>query len=546
MALDETLVPSRRFLRRCRLDRSRLKIADSMGQEITGGKLLIGAILFRRLLDRYVLAPEEKNIGVLLPPSVGGAVVNAALAISRRVAVNLNYSLTEEQVNHCIREAGVRHVLTSRRFLEKRPMKLDAEIVFVEELRKKATKLDTARAAFWALAAPMPLLERHLGLTDVGRDELLTIIFTSGSTNEPKGVTLSQGNVNSNINAVETLIRLVPDEMVLGALPFFHSFGYTITLWWPLTLASGVAYHFNPMDSRIIGDLCQKYRCTTLMGTPTFLRGYVKRCTPEQFASLDLVLIGAEKLPMDLHKAFKDKFGFEPYEGYGTTELSPLVAVNVPEHRATSPSLAGVKLGTVGRAVPGVRVKTVDPETFTDLPQGSSGLLFVTGENVMQGYLNQPEKTAEVIRDGWYNTGDIAVVDDDGFIQITGRQSRFSKIGGEMVPHIGIEESLVRICGDVGDEGELPLCVTAVPDERKGERLVVLHRPLTKPIDEILREFSATGVPNLWIPDRANFFEVESIPILASGKLDLKQIRTIAEQKTTRHAPSRPQATTDA
>lgn len=546
MALDETLVPSRQFLRRCRLDRSRLKIADSMGQEITGGKLLIGAILFRRLLDRCVLAPEEKNIGVLLPPSVGGAVVNAALAISRRVAVNLNYSLTEEQVNHCIREAGVRHVLTSRRFLEKRPMKLDAEIVFVEELRKKATKLDTARAAFWALAAPMPLLERHLGLTDVGRDELLTIIFTSGSTNEPKGVTLSQGNVNSNINAVETLIRLVPDEMVLGALPFFHSFGYTITLWWPLTLASGVAYHFNPMDSRIIGDLCQKYRCTTLMGTPTFLRGYVKRCTPEQFASLDLVLIGAEKLPMDLHKAFKDKFGFEPYEGYGTTELSPLVAVNVPEHRATSPSLAGVKLGTVGRAVPGVRVKTVDPETFTDLPQGSSGLLFVTGENVMQGYLNQPEKTAEVIRDGWYNTGDIAVVDDDGFIQITGRQSRFSKIGGEMVPHIGIEESLVRICGDVGDEGELPLCVTAVPDERKGERLVVLHRPLTKPIDEILREFSATGVPNLWIPDRANFFEVESIPILASGKLDLKQIRTIAEQKTTRHAPSRPQATTDA
>lgn len=411
-------------------------------------------------------------------------------------------------------------------------MKLDAEIVFVEELRKNATKLDTARAAFWALAAPMPLLERKLGLTDVSRDELLTIIFTSGSTNEPKGVMLSQGNIDSNITAVDALIRLVPDEMVLGALPFFHSFGYTITLWWPLTLASGVAYHFNPMDSRIIGELCQKYRCTTMMGTPTFLRGYVKRCTPAQFASLDLVLIGAEKLPLDLLEAFKAKFGFEPYEGYGTTELSPLVAVNVPEHRATSPSLAGVKHGTVGRAVPGVRVKTVDPETLADLPQGTPGLLFVTGDNVMQGYLNRPEKTAEVVLDGWYNTGDIAVVDDDGFIRITGRQSRFSKIGGEMVPHIGIEESLIRITGDVGEEGELPLCVTAVPDEKKGERLVVLHRPLTRPIDLVLREFGETGVPNLWIPDRTSFYEVDAIPVLGSGKLDLKQIKTIALERT--------------
>ncbi|HEX6985266.1 MAG TPA: AMP-binding protein, partial [Planctomycetaceae bacterium] len=359
--------------------------------------------------------------------------------------------------------------------------------------------------------------------------------FTSGSTGEPKGVMLSHGNVDANIDAVEELIRLVPDEMVLGVLPFFHSFGYTITLWWPLTLASGAAYHFNPMDARTVGELCQKYRCTTLMGTPTFLRGYLKRCTKEQFDSLDLVIVGAEKMPLDLFREFEAKFGVVPSEGYGTTELSPLAAVNVPDHRAITPDRAGTKFGTVGRPVPGVRVKTVDPDTLADRPRGESGLLFVTGENVMKGYLNRPDKTAEVVRDGWYNTGDIAVVDADGFITITGRQSRFSKIGGEMVPHLRIEETLVRLCGDT-DDGTPLLCVTAVPDEKKGERLVVLHRPLPKPVDQLLREFGETGVPNLWIPDRTSFYEVEAVPLLGSGKLDLKRVKEVALERSARPA----------
>lgn len=506
-----------------------------MKRELSGGKLLIGALLLKRLLEKHVLAPDEKTVGVLLPPSVGGATINASLAVSRRIAVNLNYTLTEEQVNYCIREAGIRHVLTSRQFLEKRPFKLDAEIVFAEELRPKATKFDTAWAAFWALVAPMPLLERKLGLLEVDPDDLLTIIFTSGSTGEPKGVMLSHKNVDSNISAVEKLIKLVPNEMVLGVLPFFHSFGYTITLWWPLTLASGAAYHFNPIDARTVGELCEKYRCTTLMGTPTFLRGYLKRCTKEQFSSLDLVIVGAEKMPMDLFAEFRDKFGVTPSEGYGTTELSPLASVNVPDSRAMTSEMAGTKLGTVGRPVPGVRAKTVDPETFADLPKEEAGLLFITGDNVMKGYLNQPDKTAEVIRDGWYNTGDIAVIDDDGFITITGRQSRFSKIGGEMVPHIRIEETLIRIAGDATEDGELPLCVTAIPDEKKGERLVVLHRKLAKPVEAILRELAATGMPNLWIPDRTAFFEVDAVPLLGSGKLDLKRMKELAIERASGH-----------
>ena len=523
------LIPVRQFLRQCRKTRSKLKLADSMRRELTSGKLLVGALLLKGLLEKHVITPDEKTVGVLLPPSVGGATVNAALAVANRIAVNLNYTLSEDQVNFCIREAGIKHVITSRQFLEKRPMKLDAEVVFAEELRPRASKLDFATAIFWAFVAPMSLLESHLGLKNIDPDETLTIIFTSGSTGQPKGVELSHRNVDANIFAVEELIHLDPEEMVLGILPFFHSFGYTITLWWPLALKSGAVYHFNPLDARIVGDLCQKYRCTTLMGTPTFLRSYLKRCSAEQFSSLDLVIVGAEKMPLDLYQEFTEKFGVAPVEGYGTTELSPLASVNVPDHRATKPELAGITLGSVGRPVPGVRVKVLHPETQAELGVGEPGLLWITGDNVMKGYLKQPDKTAEVVKDGWYNTGDIAMLDEKGFITITGRQSRFSKIGGEMVPHIRIEEALIEANGQTDDEGLPILCVTAVADDRKGERLIVLHRSLAKPVDELTKALSTMGFPNLWIPDRTSFYEVETIPMLGSGKLDLKGVKELAK-----------------
>jgi acyl-[acyl-carrier-protein]-phospholipid O-acyltransferase/long-chain-fatty-acid--[acyl-carrier-protein] ligase len=179
--------------------------------------------------------------------------------------------------------------------------------------------------------------------------------------------------------------------------------------------------------------------------------------------------------------------------------------------------------------VPNVAAKVIDPDSGVDLGLNKPGLLLIKGPNVMLGYLNRPETTAEVIRDGWYNTGDIAVIDNDGFISITGRLSRFSKIGGEMVPHIRIEEELNRIIGDSGSEdAQLQVAVTAVPDESRGERLVVLHRPLSKPIDQILKELSAAGLPNLWLPGADSFLEVDQIPLLGTGKLDLKGIKDLA------------------
>jgi acyl-[acyl-carrier-protein]-phospholipid O-acyltransferase/long-chain-fatty-acid--[acyl-carrier-protein] ligase len=258
------------------------------------------------------------------------------------------------------------------------------------------------------------------------------------------------------------------------------------------------------------------------------LRGYLRRCEPEELKSLEIVVAGAEKLPSALCEAFQQRFGVRPVEGYGTTELSPLVSVNVPRSRSKSLDVDW-KEGSVGRPVPGVSVKIVDPETEEPLPVGTSGMLLVKGPNVMKGYLAQPDETAKVIRNGWYVTGDIAMVDSEGFIHITGRLSRFSKIGGEMVPHIRVEEAIHKILG-VEEEGHQKLIVTSVPDERKGERLVVVHTQLDMCPAEICQQLTSTGFPNLWIPGTDSFMQVEAIPVLGSGKTDLKAVADLAKR----------------
>ena len=529
---NRQLVPSRLFLRQCRASRSRSKVADSGGTELTGGKLLIGSLVFRRLIGRHVASPNEDMIGILLPPTVGAVLANAAVSLMRKVAVNLNYTLSNDDLNICIGQCGIKHVLTSRKFIEKKPVQLDAELVFLEDLKKQVTLPDRLIAALQTYLLPVACLERWLGLTTVAPDDLLTVIFTSGSTGNPKGVMLSQHNIGSNIKAVDQVFHLSRSDVLLGILPFFHSFGYTVALWLALTLDPKAVFHFNPLDGRTIGKLCHQHGVTITMATPTFLRGFLKRCTPEQLSKLDLVVVGAEKLPLDLAQAFEEKFGVMPTEGYGTTELSPAAAFNVPSHRAGNGQQNTTKLGTVGRPVPGATVKIVDTETGEDLGTNADGLLLSKGPNVMLGYLNQPEKTADVIHDGWYDTGDIARIDDDGFIQITGRLSRFSKIGGEMVPHIRIEECLNKIVEDYDDEDpEIKIAVTAVPNEKKGERLIVLHKPFGRPADEVLKELAETDLPNLWMPARDSFLEVETIPVLGTGKLDLKVLKQLALEK---------------
>jgi acyl-[acyl-carrier-protein]-phospholipid O-acyltransferase/long-chain-fatty-acid--[acyl-carrier-protein] ligase len=465
---------------------------------------------------------------------VGAVVANAALTVLQRIAVNLNYTVSADVMASCIRQCGIRHVLTSRKFMERVKLDVAAELVYLEDFKEQVTLGDKLAAAFQSRAMPLGMLERRLGLLSVRPDDVLTVIFTSGSTGEPKGVMLTYENVGSNIRAVNEVFRITAEDTAVGILPFFHSFGFTASMWLVLALDARGAYHFNPLDAQQVGKLIRQYQGTVFFAAPTFLRGYVRRCEPEDMKSLDVVVAGAEALPKDLADAFEQKFSVRPIEGYGCTELSPVVSVNIPPSRSPKGDTTGVREGTVGRPLPGLEAKVVDPETYKPVPQGQPGMLLIRGPNVMKGYLNKPELTAEVIRDGWYKTGDLALLHSDGFIQITGRESRFSKIGGEMVPHIKVEETLARVVG-AGEE-ELKVAITAVPDERKGERLVVLHTKLIKSPEQICRELAAAGLPNLWIPGADSFIEVEQIPVLGTGKFDLKGIKEAALQ---RFAPAR-------
>jgi acyl-[acyl-carrier-protein]-phospholipid O-acyltransferase/long-chain-fatty-acid--[acyl-carrier-protein] ligase len=508
--------------------RSRVKVADSTGAELTGGALLARTLVLRRFLRRTILDADEETVGLLMPPSVGAAVVNVALTLDRRIAVNLNYTLSNEVLNACIRTAGIRRVLTTRKVLRKLELESEAELVFVEELRDEVGLWDKVVGAFQAFAVPQGMLARLLGAKETKPDDVLTLIFTSGSTGTPKGVMLTHQNISSNVAAIADVVDATPKDVFLGVLPFFHSFGYTATLWTTMTMDVGGVYHFNPLDARPVGQLCERYGVTVIQATPTFLRTYLRRCTPEQLRKVDVVVTGAEKLPRSLADDFEVKFGTRPVEAYGATELSPLIACNIPPSR-TKEDGRDCKEGTVGRPALRVRARAVDLETGEPLPAGETGMLRISGPNVMKGYFGRPDLTDEVVRDGWYITGDLGSIDADGFLRIEGRLSRFSKIGGEMVPHVGVEDALNRILG-AAEDGSMRAAVTAVPDPKKGERLVVLHTAMEEDPEAIRALMVQDGLPNLWIPSPDSWLEVPAIPVLGTGKLALREIRRVAEE----------------
>ena len=468
----------------------RLAVADSTGVRWTYGGLLARAWLLGGAL------PGER-VGILLPPSAAAALVNAAAALYGKTAVNLNYTLSPELVAACREKAKLSCLVTSRRFLEKLGWDLPGAL-FVEDLKAKPR-----------FSLPRPKLE-----------DAAAVIFTSGSTGTPKGVVLSQANILANVEAVSQVYELGGGDRVLGALPFFHSFGYTGTLWLPLLRGMGAVYHFNPLDAKRVGELASRFHATFLLGTPTFLQTYLRRVEPGQFESLRVVVAGAEKLRPELAQSFQEKFGVRPLEGYGATELSPVAAVNIRDIDWPGVHQTGGKPGTVGHPLPGVFMKVVDPESGAELAAGQPGLLLVKGPNVMQGYLDEPQRTAEALRDGYYVTGDIAALDADGFVTITDRLSRFSKIGGEMVPHVTLEEKLHSAAG----AADLTFVVVSVPDDKRGERLVVLYRGE----HDIAGLLSRLDVPNLWKPDARDFKPVEAFPLLGSGKLDLRKLKELA------------------
>jgi acyl-[acyl-carrier-protein]-phospholipid O-acyltransferase/long-chain-fatty-acid--[acyl-carrier-protein] ligase len=507
----------------------RFAMADGQRPKVKYFAALVGTIVLARRLRKHWQGQEM--VGVLLPPSVPGALVNFAAMLMGRVPVNLNYTVSNETLASCAEQCNLKTVITARVFLEKVKIQPPGEVIFIEDVAKDPGFGERLAAALAVGFLPARWLAKFAGCERRATlDDIATIIFSSGSTGEPKGVVLTHYNVASNVEQLNQVFMLHSNDRILGILPFFHSFGFTGTLCLPAATGIGVVFHPNPLDSRVIGALVNKYAVTMLLATPTFLNAYTRRCAPEDFGSLRFVMAGAEKLPERISQAFEDHFGIRPHEGYGCTECSPAVTVNTIDFRAASFRQVGAKRGSIGHPLPGIAVKIVDPDTLQPVGPNEPGLLLVRGPNVMRGYLNKPEKTANVLRDGWYNTGDIARMDEEGFLRITDRLSRFSKIGGEMVPHIKVEDLLQELAGAT----EQIFVVTAIPDEKKGERLVVLHTLDEKRLQECLERLGKSDLPALWRPRPDHFVHVEKLPYLGTGKLDLRKARELALEMTQR------------
>ncbi len=481
-------------------------IADSR-RTLNYGQTLTAALALSRKID--AIAAGQDKIAVMLPPSVGAVLTNLAVTISGRIMVNLNYTLSVQTMTASVEQCGIKCVIGSKEFLKKANLETNIPgTVFIEDLVSDIKFTDKIRAYLAARFLPVKFLTKR-------RNETAAIIFSSGTTGVPKGIMLSHHNILSNINSIQEVISLTEQDNLCAVLPFFHSFGFTCGLWLPLIIGGSAVYCTNPFDTAQVGANARRHKSTVLFAPPAFLSNYARRIEKSDFASLRLVASGAEKLQKQQADMFEGKFGLRPLEGYGATELSPVASLNFP---------GANKEDTVGKPLPDVEIKIVDPDTGRELPPDCSGLIMVRGPNVMEGYFDVPEKTDEVLKDGWYDTGDIGCIDKDSFLKITDRLSRFSKIGGEMVPHLAVEQVLLDALG----AAEQLVAVTSVPDEKNGEELVVLYLPQAGNAEKLHEFISQSSLPNLWKPRANNYIMVKEMPTLGSGKLDITKLKEIA------------------
>ena len=475
---------------------------------------------------------SRERVGLVFPPGLGGYLANIAVVFAGKVPVNLNFTLGEASARYCIQRAEIDVVLTAEPVRARLPdfPWPETGVVDLVALLKALPKAATLGLAAAAWIVPAGWLARLLRVPRKGGDAEAALLFTSGSSGEPKGVVLTHRNILGNCAQVDAAGLLPPKEVLVANLPIFHSFGFTVTLWYPLVRGCGVVSVPSPLEVKKTADAIAAERATILIGTPTFLRAYLRKVAPEKLATVKYVVAGAEKTPDGFADTWERTFGGAYLEGYGLTETSPVVSVNLPRAPGAAvypgdPS-AGNRRGSVGRPLPGQTARILHPETREPLPVDETGLLALRGPHIFREYLGEPERTAEVKDGEWFVTGDLARFDADGFLFIEGRLSRFSKIGGEMVPHGTVEAALAEAFG-VADAEAPAVAVSARPDEAKGEALVVLT---TVPMDmeSVRQRLSAAGFSNLWIPRQIR--RVETIPTLASGKLDLRGIRELAAQ----------------
>jgi len=521
------------WLKQAKKSKTAFAVADIEGIEISHKKFLTGVLLFAKKIAAY--SPEQ-NIGLLLPSSGGGAIASMAILSLGKTLVNLNFTAGKKALQSAAMQAEVKHIYTSRKFLDKmseKGIKLESffpssKLLMLEDIKEEISTLSRLGTLLKAVLMPVSLIQK-IYFRDVSMDDTAAILFSSGSEGSPKGVELSHSNIAANAKQAAIELGAVSSDVIMSTLPTFHAFGFAITTLMPLAEGIPIVCHPDPKDVAIISSGIKKYSGTILVGTPTFLRMYTisKKVDAESMSSLRLVVAGAEKLRSEVRDGFESKFNMPVYEGYGTTETSPGASVNLPDIMSDDSQLTKLRNrpGTVGRAFSGTEFRIVDPDSLKLLPTGEDGLILIGGPQIMKGYLKMPEKTAEVIEiiDSyrWYRSGDKGHLDDDGFLTIVDRYSRFAKIGGEMISLTTVEEEIL----DAYNNANLEIAATCLPDQRKGEKIVLLATAEINK-DELKILLTKAKINPLHHP--AKVLIVEEIPKLGSGKTDFGATKKIA------------------
>jgi len=475
----------------------------------TYGKMLIASLI----LKEHIARMKDRYIGILLPTSAGCMLAVLGTLMNGKIPVMINYATGALDNSRYAREkCGFKTILTSKKLLEKLNLQPLEHMIFVEDLLARVTTLDKLKAALMS-KLPLPILLQAVHHGPIS--ETSVILFTSGSEKEPKAVQLSHRNILHNVDAIPQLVKLDDSDVFMSVLPLFHVFGLTINFWLPALLGATIVSYPNPLEYKTVADLCRKYKGTFIAATPSFFYGYLQKSAEGDFSSIRFAIAGADKLPDKVYDGFMKKHGIPIFEGYGTTETSPVISSNYTGSH---------KLGSVGRPFPGVQVRILDIHTDKILGPNEEGKILVKGDMVMEGYLSELEETSLRIRNGWYDTGDIGLIDNEGFLWHKGRLKRFVKVGGEMVSLVKVEDALSNLLPE-----DVICCVVDIPNPTKGADLVAAVATGDFDMHKVLKHLKKE-LPSIAVPKK--FYVIEDIPMMASGKVNFRAVEKICRERS--------------
>lgn len=504
------LLLHQRFIQSAKKFPNRIAVYDKTTMtDFSYGKLLIASLM----LKEHIAKIRGKYIGILLPTGAGAMLTILGTLMNGKIPVMINYATGAiENCRYAQEKCQFKSIITSSKLLSKMGLEPIEDMIFVEDILAQVTLVSKLKAA--ALSKlPFPVLKNLVHNGDIS--ETSVILFTSGSEREPKAVQLSHKNILHNVNSFPKMITLNENDVFGSILPLFHVFGLTVNFWLPVTIGASMVAYANPLDYRTVCDYIRDYKITFIAATPSFFYGYLQKSQPGDFASVKIAIAGADKLSDKIYEGFLAKHNLTVLEGYGTTETSPVISTCIPGQH---------KVGSIGRPIPNTQVRILDVYTDEVLPPNREGKIMVKGDLVMEGYLHDLEQTSLRIRNGWYDTGDIGLIDDDGYLYHRGRIKRFVKIGGEMVSLVKVEEHLTELLPE-----DVICCVVDIPNPTKGADVVAAVANGDFDMNKVLRKLKK-DLPSIAIPKK--FYVIEDIPMMASGKVNFREVERIVREKS--------------